>query len=893
MSLRIQTLKTEYAECPIGLDVPNPRLGWTLVSSRRGKKQSAYHIIVSSNRERLDRLEGDLWDSGIVQSDASQHVEYAGKPLRSGQTCYWKVRVWDEQGAPSEWSDAAYWVMGLLSPREEWVAEWLDKPRDLSHEPELLRPAYLRRTFRLRSGIRRAFVYATALGDYALFINGRRINDHFAPGWTDYAKRLQYQTIDVTDLLNDGDNAFGIILGAGWYAGTVGMSGTRWYGNRPAASMQLVVDYADGTRETVCTDAGWKASDGPLLYSDHIMGECYDATREFPGWTEPGFDDSGWSAPDIQPRYTGELVAQVDPPVKIMMTLKPRSVTRTDRGTFIFDMGQNMVGWTELRVRGPAGTKVTLSHAEMLKPDGTLYIENLRDAVQQDHYILRGDPDGERYEPHFTYHGFRYVELIGYPGEADLDTITGKVVHSATPRTGWFECSHDMINRLYSNILWGQRGNFLSVPTDCPQRDERLGWTGDAQIFIRTASYNMDVARFFTKYMDDVTDAQLDTGAFPDVAPDGGWIWFKTTKKPERWLAPDNAGWGDAGIIIPWTMYLVYGDKRILERKYPAMVRFMDYLHAGAVEYIRPDYGDYGDWLSINSVTPNEVVATAYFAYDAHLMSRIADVLGCAEDAARYRELFLNIRDAFNRTFVDGEGRIKGNSQTVYILALRFNLLTGERKEQAVRHLTEDIIAHDNHLTTGFLGVGHLLPVLSDHGHDELAYTLLKQETFPSWLYPITQGATTIWERWDSWTEHKGFGPARTNSMNHYALGSVGEWLYRYMAGIDTSDKQPGYKHLRIAPRIGGGMDHVRAEYETLYGLVCSGWQIEDGRCTVDVTIPVNATAEIVLPAPDREHITVAAGAEAIRQIAADGGRTVIHVGSGDYRFVFPCPVNA
>lgn len=884
--MEICSLKTEYAINPLGIDILQPRLSWRLDSEEEGAAQSAYRIIVASSPELLEKDQGDLWDSGRVISNESINITYGGEALSSEQYCYWKVQVWDHRQRVSAWSDIAFWSMGLLQA-DEWKAQWIDMQRE--EQPELLPGSYLRKEFELNKPVRRATVYASALGLYELHLNGKRINDLFTPGWTDYKQRVQYQTYDVTDVLNQGGNAIAMLLGTGWYSGTVGMSGTRWYGDRPYAMSQLHIEYDDGTKEAIVSNEQWKAANGPLIYSDIIMGETYDATKTLSGWSEYGFDDSAWKAPDVMPPYEGELVSQWDPPVQVTQIMKPMSITKTSHNTYIYDMGQNMVGWVELKVKGPKGTKVTLSYAEMQKDDGTLYIENLRDAVQKDHYILSGDEQGESYEPHFTFHGFRYVELIGYPGEPTLESITGKVVHSATPETGTFVTSDDMINKLYSNIHWGQRGNFLSIPTDCPQRDERLGWTGDAQIFFRTASYNMDVSRFFNKYMIDVTDAQLPSGAFPDVAPDGGWIWFKTTKKKNRWLAPDNAGWGDAGVIIPWTMYLVYKDKRLLEQQYESMVRWIDYLKEGSTDLIRPDYGDYGDWLSINSVSPNTVVATAYFAYSTKLMAQIAEVLDKKEDAAQFRDLFERICAAFNHKFVDEEGRIEGNSQTVYILALRFGLLDERRQAQAIRHLVDDIKAFDTHLSTGFLGVGHVLPVLSEYGFNELAYQLLRQESFPSWLYSVKQGATTIWERWDGWTEEKGFGPKGTNSFNHYALGSVGEWMYRYMAGIDTSQDQPGYKHTLIRPRIGGGLSYVRASYESLYGKIASAWELKGEKGQLEVTIPANTTAEIYIPAAieGRKTKSVQASDGIVMSGKSGAGDLIYPVGSGTYRFEF------
>lgn len=696
--------------------------------------------------------------------------------------------------------------------------------------------------------MRRAIAYATALGVYDLYLNGERISDRFAPGWTDYNTRVQVQAVDITEGVEIGDHAFGVILGDGWYAGTVGFLGNKVYGERPFFLMQVSIDYEDGTKENVITDSSWKTKKGPIQYSDMIKGETYDAREELTGWHFHGYDDSSWEAPDVRSGYNGLLVAEVEPPIRITQTRRPVSVKKTEAGTYIYDMGQNMVGWTEVKVQGERGTRITLSHAEMLNPDGTLYVDNLREACQQDHYILKGEGQ-ESYEPHFTFHGFRYVELTGYPSEPDLETIVGKVVHSDMPVTGQLETSDVMVNQLYSNITWGQRGNFLSVPTDCPQRDERLGWTGDAQIFARTAAYNMDVSRFFSKYVWDMVDCQQPSGAFTDVAPDAGWIRHKNWNTRLNWFAPDNSGWGDAGVIIPWTNYVMYGDVRILETHYEAMVKWVRYLKNTTNELVRPGYANYADWLSIGADTPNEVLATAYFAYSTKLLARIADVLGKPEDAIEYEALFSDIAAAFRKAFVAIDGRIQGDTQTVYVLALQFGLLTEEQRKQAQHHLVADIHERGDRLSTGFLGVGYLLPALTDNGCLDVAYKLLKQEAFPSWMYSIKHGATTIWERWDGWTEEQGFQTPSMNSFNHYSLGSVGEWMFRYMAGIEADPKAPGFQHVIISPKPGGGLSWVKASYESLYGRIAVAWsQTKEGDFRLEVEVPANTTATIYLP---------------------------------------------
>lgn len=882
MTIRIRGCRTEYLENPLGIDALNPRLYWRLESEETNVSQTAYQILVASDRGALEQAEGDMWDSGKVPGSLSAHIIYDGLPLQAESAYYWQVRVWDQGDRVSEWSEVAYWTMGLLT-RAAWKGKWIGRKSEpeLSHQPS----PFFRKEFQLKPGISRAVVYATALGLYDLHINGQRIGDRFAPGWTDYDTRVQYQAYEVTDALVAGANAVGAILGDGWFAGTVGFLGERVYGERPFFLMQLHVEYEDGAKECVITDGSWKTSRGPIEYSDMIKGEAYDARKELTGWQYAGYDDSAWELPDVRPGYNGLLTAAMEPAIRVTKTLTPVSLRKTEAGTWIYDMGQNMVGWTELKVKGERGIRITVSHAEMLQPDGSLYLDNLRVAVQQDHYILKGD-GLERYEPHFTFHGFRYVELTGYPDEPGLHTITGKVVHSDTPVTGSLETSNPMVNQLYSNITWGQRGNFLSVPTDCPQRDERLGWTGDAQIFARTASYNMDVSRFFTKFMWDMIDCQQPSGAFTDVAPDAGWIRYKMWSTRLNWFAPDNAGWGDAGVVIPWTLYLMYGDTRILTTHYEAMARWVDYLESQTDELVRPNYANYGDWLSIDADTPNEVLATAYFAYSTKLMGLIAEVLGRQADRIKYEALFGRIAQAFCEAFVEADGRIHGNTQTVYVLALQFGLLTEELRVMAVRHLVHDIEQRGNRLSTGFLGVGYLLPALTDNGRLDVAYRLLTQEQFPSWMYSIKHGATTIWERWDGWTEEKGFQTPDMNSFNHYSLGSVGEWMFRYMAGLEADRGQPGFKRALIRPQPGGGITSVKAGYDSLYGRISIEWTLSTAdEFHLKLRIPANTTAEVHVPGCRARVAGGVLGSEAEAVDCSEARSGVFHIGSGEYRF--------
>ncbi len=837
-------LRCEYRTNPLGIDSLAPRLFWTLdAPGRRDVKQSAFQILVD---------EGMLWDSGKVASDQTGQIAYAGADLKSGLKVAWKVRVWDEADQVSEWSETALWQMGLLT-HEDWSGSWVSLP---SVQPLLdLHPCpYLRREFTTGKAISRATLTATARGVYLLSLNGKRIGDaYFAPGWTDYNKRIAYQTYDVTGLLQAGTNTIGAVLGDGWYAGYLGFDRKRdSYGTGPQLLAQLRVEYEDGTAETIATDESWRGATGPILFSDMLMGETYDARMTMPGWDTSGFDASAWKPVKVEGE-AGDvpLVAQLDPPIRLMQELAARSVTPAAPGSYIFDLGQNMVGWVRFKVQGPAGTLVRLRFAEILNPDGSLYVTNLRSAKATETYILSGE-GVETYEPHFTFHGFRYVEVTGTPSAPALDAITGCVLHSDIPRTASFECASPLVNQLVQNIDWGQRGNFLSIPTDCPQRDERMGWLGDAQIFVRTAAGNRDVAAFFSKWMYDVVDGQSAEGGFPDVAP-------RIVD-----LADGAPAWGDAGVIVPWTIYQVYGDTRILETNYDAMAHWIEYLHS-----VNPDNlwhnrrnNDFGDWLSIDADTDKELLATAYFAYDTSLMSKIAAALGKVEDAAKYTALFEDIKAAFNTAFVSEDTRLKGDTQTAYVLALSFGLLPEEKRAAAAKHLVADIEAKNWHLSTGFVGVGYLCPVLSEAGYSDVAYRLLLNETFPSWGYSIQHGATTIWERWDGWTADKGFQDVGMNSFNHYSFGSVGEWLQRYVAGIDTDPARPGYAHLLLHPRPSHRLPSASAAFETGHGRIASHWTLSGDTFQWSVTVPPNATATATMP---------------------DGA--VHEIGSGDYEF--------
>jgi alpha-L-rhamnosidase len=889
MSLIVSNLTCEYRINPLGIDVLQPRLSWQLESDQRGTRQTAYRILVAASEVDLSGGSA-LWDTGEVTSDQSIHVRYEGPELVSGQRAYWKVWVWDEAGREAE-STYAWWEMGLLEGAD-WQGQWigaffLGGPRTTSPAP------YLRKEFRITKKVLSARLYATALGLYESYLNGARVGDALlTPGWTDYSKRIQYQVYDVTELIQSGTNAWGAILGDGWGVGHIAWVGRQRYADRPLLLAQIILTYSDGSKEIIGTDNSWKVMQGPILESDMLMGESYDARRELRGWCEPGYDDASWWSAEVFADHGATLVATNGPAIKRQEELRPVKIHKIPdfvNPRWIFDLGQNMVGWIRLCVRGEKGTTVSIRYAEVLNPDGTLYTANLRTARNTDYYTLKGGEE-EIWEPRFLFHGFRYVELLGFPGTPTEETLTGIVVHSDIPPTGRFECSDPLINQLQHNIVWGQKGNFVDVPTDCPQRDERLGWTGDAQVFIRTAAFNMNVAGFFTKWTRDLEDAQFPDGAYPAVAPN-----------PSAWSIGDGGpAWADAGVICPWTIYQCYGDIRLLEARYPSMQRFIEFLSQTSQNGLRC-YAEYkgwhgfGDWLALDGSdgreggTSKELIGTAFFAYSSHLLAKIAGILGKDEDAERYENYSRQAREAFVKHFVLSDGRLKGGTQTSYVLALHFDLLPADLRSIAVAELVGNIEQRDDHLSTGFVGTPYLNGVLSEMGHLDTAYALLKQTTWPSWLYSVTQGATTIWERWDGWTHDKGFQDQAMNSFNHYAYGAVGAWMYAVVGGIDLDPHQPGYKNIIMHPQPGGDLTSARTELHSMYGLIKSEWTLNKHTFAWQISVPANSTATVYVAAKAVSQVTENGHAVETTQevtfLRIENGFAVFEVKAGSYSF--------
>lgn len=896
--LNISQLKCEYFDRPIGLDVKEPRISWQITSDKRNTLQSAYHLQVSKDEE----FASFIWDSGKVKSEQSIHVRLHAFPLEKRTRYYYRVKVWSRDGGCSEWSAASFWETGLLESNA-WQADWITADDQLKTEEapkqelslqaaEAERCPYLRRTFHVKPGVRCARMYATALGLYILELNGQKAGDaYFTPGWTSYNHRLQYQAYDVTDRLSPGQNALGAMLGNGWYMGELAWSDQKAiYGDTRALLLQLHITYEDGSEDVVCSDEHWKSHPSPILMSELYHGELYDARLRIEGWSKASLNDETWQ--NIRKIHHAKhmVTDQENEPVRNVEEIQPTALITTPRGETVIDFGQNLVGWVRFTIRGVPGQEVTIEHAEVLDAEGNFYTDNLRKAKQTVTYRAKGEAV-ETYEPHFSFQGFRYIRLTGFPESVQLQDFTGVVLHSDMERTGFFECSDPLLNQLQHNIEWGQKGNFLDVPTDCPQRDERLGWTGDAQMFIRTASFLTNVAPFFTKWLRDLQADQRDDGGVPFVIPQ---VLDENSHS--------SAAWGDAAVICPWTLYLCYGDTRILEDQYESMTSWIDYIRSqGEQEYLWNTGFHFGDWLALDSkpdeyigATDRDCIATAFYAYSTSIVAKIAKILCKQADYEKYDQLHRCVVEAFRREFVTPSGRLAVPTQTAQILALMFELVEGKAKERAEQKLIELLEQNDVHLTTGFVGTPYLNRILSRIGRSDIAYKLLFQTDFPSWLYQVTKGATTIWEHWDGMKEDGSFWSKDMNSFNHYAYGSIGEWLYSCVAGIDTDEEKAGYKHSVIKPQIGQGLQWASASLNTMYGTIRSEWRkTEDNTILFKIQIPPNTQATVYLPADSASNISEGTETDAvpvhetagIRSAASTANEMVLTVGSGDYQF--------
>jgi alpha-L-rhamnosidase len=924
----VNNLRVEYLENPLGIDIRQPHLSWQLSAEKRNVTQKAYQIQAAATLSDFEAAKL-LWDSGKIQSDNTISVRYAGAEGQTGERIFWRVKVWDQDDNSSSWSEPAWWEMGLLDEKD-WQADWIEVGWD--ETPKALKPSpFFRRAFTLSGNIKSARLYITAHGLYEAWLNGQRVGDQmFTPGYTAYDKRLQYQVYDITTLLRQGENAIGAILGDGWYRGKVYVNADRnVYGERLGLLAQLHIETSDG-KVILTSDAAWKAITGPIIKSDMRDGEIYDARLEMPGWSEINFDDSAWKAIRVVAQAKNHLVASLGVPIRRKEIFHP-TLIKTPKGETVLDFGQNLAGVVHFKVRGTKGTTIRLWHGETLDQNGNFTMRHLKVSFQKEKelqsfqkvkYTLKGD-GVEEFEPHFAIHGFRYVLLEGYPGEPDMQDFYSVAIYSDMPPTGTFNCSDPLINQLHQNTVWSMKSNFLDLPTDCPQR-ERAGWTGDPQIFAPSASYLMDTRAFFRKWLTELHVEQYPDGKVSTFVPNP----YRLVKTPFFNHIDGPAGWGDAAILIPWNLFKAYGDEQILRNQYESMQGWLDYVLTQAQQsfwlkklnprfWFDKNYRDrqrfiwdtgfhWGEWLEPGQGGPlalnffffrimlysfgiktsfSPVVATAYFANSARMLAKIAKTLGKTEDAQKYYALAEQVKAAYVKEFIGKDGRINPDRQASYVRVLEFDLAPKELKAQILGHLIRLIRAAGNHIGTGFLSTPFICHVLSENGRIDVAYDLLNQKTIPSWLYPITKGATTIWETWEGISVDN----KPQMSLNHFSPGSVVNFLHRKVAGINMT--QPGYKQITIQPMPGGGLTAAKADYESVHGLIGVEWAQENNKMTMKVVIPPNTRATVILPGASLEKVTeggvplkMTEGITTTVQVGAD---TQLEIGSGKYNFEY------
>ncbi|MBD0724734.1 rhamnosidase [Flavobacterium sp. L1I52] len=847
---------SEGFKIPIGFYNAKPTFSWKLAISKEVKSQSAYQIVAATSVEQL-QTNPDLWDSQKQKSNQSTWVSYQGKALQSRQKVYWQVRYWNQNDKVSNWSEVSNFELGLLN-NSDWQAKWIGLPTNDekvkgSQDNIIHRPQYLRKGFELSVDVISARLYITAKGVFDVAINGKNVsNDVMPPGWTPYKKRIETLTYDVTNLMLSGKNTIGVELASGWYSGRLGWMKSFWNDTEsPKILCQLELTMKDGSKKVIVSDESWKGTtSGPIRVSEIYDGEIYDANYELPNWTTNTFNDKNWK--NVQ-AFTIENSIQLEPKrhhtVKPKIALETKEITKKD-GAVIFDLKQNMVGVPLVKVPVKKGDTLRVRFAEMLSPDGSFYTENYRTAVSTDYYIAARNETIE-WQPKFTFHGFRYVELSGFDTTKvpSKNWVTGIVQYSDFEQNGTFITSNEKLNQLQSNIVWGLRGNFFDVPTDCPQRDERLGWTGDAQVFGPTSLFNADVYQFWASWLQSVRESQYKNGGIPFVVPDvlnNGKV---------------SSGWGDVSVIIPWKVYFRTGDKRILEENFEMMKAWVKHHQESSKKYIS-HMNSFADWLQPypengdnKGDTSQDLIGTAFFAHSAKLTAKTAEVLGKYEEQAIYEKLYKKVAEAFDNQFFDKNGKVKDvpETQTSYLLALAFDLLPKEKRVEAKANLLKKIAAADNHLRTGFLGTPLLSEVLDEFGEVDLMYKLLFNETYPSWFYSINQGATTIWERWNSYSKKEGFNPQKMNSLNHYAYGAIGEWMYERIGGI--APLEAGYKKIIIAPEPKAPLKSASAAYNTPYGKVVSSWEMEKNTFKLETTIPPNTTAAIIVPGDTKQDL--------------------------------------
>ena len=915
-NINIKNLKVENQIKPIGLDVKKPRFSWTILSSNRNVLQTGYRIFVTDEQGK------EVWDTQKVETDQSLWIEYNGAPLQSRTRYIWQVKIWDNQGNESAWSQQEFWEMGLLNTKD-WLASWVEPEQQKAVEEEeitiqdifsgglkaesleertknLRPPQLLRRKFTTNKSVKKARLYITSHGIYKLELNGRKLGDHdFAPDFTAYNVHLQYQTYDVTEFINEGSNVLGIVLADGWYIGRIQLTGhSCQYGNKLGVLLQLEIEAEDGTKEIITSDEEFVSSPGPWQYADLFIGESYDARLYQPKWSCAEFEAKDWS-PVRRVEYSlGNLTAQYGPVVKAMEEIDPVKIQFEEDGGQVIDFGQVIAGRVRIQLNVPKGTKIIFEHSEVLDENGKFFMNIMgRNKDQTNFYIANGE-GGETYEPSFVFHGFRYVRVTGHSTPIQKEDVKAVVLYSDMEITGNFTCSDERLNRLQKNIQWSQKTNMLSIPTDCPQR-ERAGWTGDLQVFVPTAAFNMDVLSFLTRWLVDVRMEQFPDGQIANYVPTGKYY---VNESESSFGTLSSAGWGDAIIIAPWVLYERYGDKRILAENYDAMTKWLKFVQKTAESEI-PDSlkGEldesrlnrqkylwntgfhFGDWLIPSMSDPiesalktKELVATCFYANSAALLAKISKILGKDEPASIYEDLNRQIRKAFEDEYIDKNGRVSSPTQGIYILALQMNMVSDKKRPLVVNQLIQLITENGYKLDTGFLSIPYLMDVLCKEGHSETAYRLLYQTECPSWLYEVENGATTIWESWSAIAPD---GTVGHMSFNHYAFGCIGDWLYRYIAGINIDE--PGYKTSIIEPHTDCGLTSAAAEINTKYGKLSSSWTKVDNRVTLTVQVPANTAATVVLS--DKDHIKLNGKLLEKKEI----GSCQVVIGSGSYQFEY------
>lgn len=842
--LKVNRIHMDY-ENPLIAAAGIPQFGWEIESSRREVVQKSYQLQISEN----EKFEDLVYDSGVVLSEESAHIQPQGVELKSAKKYFVRVKIKDQEEA-SEWSKPAYFITALLE--EEWKAPFVSADTE-EEDKQSSKGTYVRGCFEVKKPVREAIAFATGLGLYQFFLNGEKVGeDEMTPGWTSYRKHLLYQTYDVKDLLKEGTNVAGAMLGPGWYKGAMGLTKSRNnYGDQMGFAMQIHIRYEDGSEEDILTDETWKGCDSPIVFSEIYHGEIYDASLEREGWCSSVNPEGEWKDTVFVPFDVRVIRAQNGARVKMIDKVEAKRIFVTPKGEQVIDFGQNMAGRIHVTANGKPGDVIYLKCFEVLDAEGNVYLDNLREARAEMKYTFARE-ETVTWHPRFTYMGFQYAQILSYPGTPKPENFTAYTLHSEMEPKGMLRTSNPLLNQLHHNFLWGMKGNFLDVPTDCPQRDERLGWTGDAQIFCRTASYLMNTYTFYKKWLHDLEMDQTEDGGVPHVIPN-----IEEGHTEDNWLLSQSphsaAAWADAAVIIPWTMYLMYGDQEILKIQYNSMRAWIEFMREHSEDYIWNYKLQLGDWVALDAeegsyfgATPNDLTCTAYFAYSTGLFAKIAKILGKTE-AQEYQTLYQNIVKKFQDTFFDGEGNLTSQTQTAHIVALYFHLVPEEYVSKITEQLKRLLEKESGHLVTGFVGTPYFCHALSQNGCVKEAYELLLKEDFPSWLYQVKMGATTIWEHWDGLKPDGTMWSADMNSFNHYAYGAIGEWMYRVMAGLEAEEASPGFKHCIMEPKIGGNLKFVEGSYHSCYGEHRLKWQVDDDQVTISVQIPANTTAEIRL----------------------------------------------